>query len=29
MDLFRKPGNLRQICKQTSSTCYTSNDVPL
>ena len=26
MELFRKPGNWRQICKQTSSTFYTSND---
>ena len=27
MELFRKPGNWRQICKQTSSTFYTSNGV--
>ena len=27
-DLFRKPDNWRQIYKQTSSTFYTSNDVP-
>ena len=27
MELYRKPGNWRQICKQTSSTLYTSNDV--
>ena len=28
-ELFRKTRNLRQICKQTSSTFYTSNDVSL
>ena len=27
MELYRKPGNWRQICKQTSSNLYTSNDV--
>ena len=27
MELFRKPGNWRQICKQTSSTFYISKDV--
>ena len=29
MKLFIKPGNWRQICKQTSSTFYTSNDMSL
>ena len=29
MELFRKPGNWQQTCKQTSSTFYTSNDVSL
>ena len=29
MELFRKPGDWRQICKHTSSAFYTSNDVSL
>ena len=29
MALFRKPGTWRQICKQKSSTFYTSNDACL
>ena len=29
MELFRKPGSWQQICQQTSSTFYTSNDVSL
>ena len=29
MELFRKPGNWRQICQQTSSYFNTSNDVSL
>ena len=29
MELFRKPGNWRQICQQTSSHFNTSNDVSL
>ena len=29
MELFTKSGNWRQICKQTSSTFYTLNDLKL